>query len=153
MGGISLLIGQGIGRWGNFMNQEAFGTNTDAPWGMWSKKIAATIIQDCQLLMEKGITMDPNKPVHPTFLYESLWCLIGFLILLYYYKKFRKFSGQFFFEGAMVRAGQNDNRGFRTDSLYIAHDYKSFSDSLLYARLPCAVYSVHSQIYEASQAH
>lgn len=34
MGGISLLIGQGIGRWGNFMNQEAFGTNTDAPWGM-----------------------------------------------------------------------------------------------------------------------
>ena len=38
MGGISLLIGQGIGRWGNFMNQEAFGTNTDAPWGMWSRK-------------------------------------------------------------------------------------------------------------------
>ena len=96
MGGISLLIGQGIGRWGNFMNQEAFGTNTDAPWGMWSKKIAATIIQDSQLLAEKGIAMDPNKPVHPTFLYESLWCLIGFLILYDINKKFRYISGQRF---------------------------------------------------------
>ena len=157
MGGISLLIGQGIGRWGNFMNQEAFGTNTDAPWGMWSKKIAATIIQDSQLLAEKGITMDPNKPVHPTFLYESLWCLIGFLILYVIYKKFRKFSGQLFPRlRRVVRAGQNDNRGLQNrQPLYRTHDYKSFAGSLgrAYARLPCAVYSVHSQIYEASQAH
>ena len=122
MGGISLLIGQGIGRWGNFMNQEAFGTNTDAPWGMWSKKIAATIIQDSQLLAEKGITMDPNKPVHPTFLYESLWCLIGFLILYVIYKKFRKFSGQLFLGyGAWYGLGRMIIEGFRTDSLYIAH--------------------------------
>ena len=122
MGGISLLIGQGIGRWGNFMNQEAFGTNTDAPWGMWSKKIAATIIQDSQLLAEKGITMDPNKPVHPTFLYESLWCLIGFLILYVIYKKFRKFSGQLFLGyGAWYGLGRMIIEGFRTDSLCIGN--------------------------------
>ena len=42
MVGMSLLIGQGIGRWGNFANQEAFGTNTDLPWGMWSSKVSPT---------------------------------------------------------------------------------------------------------------
>ena len=89
---------------------------------MWSKKIAATIIQDSQLLAEKGITMDPNKPVHPTFLYESLWCLIGFLILYVIYKKFRKFSGQLFLGyGAWYGLGRMIIEGFRTDSLYIAH--------------------------------
>ena len=43
---MSLLIGQGIGRWGNFANQEAFGTNTDMPWGMWSEKIARYITEN-----------------------------------------------------------------------------------------------------------
>ena len=120
MGGISLLIGQCIGRWGNFMNQEAFGTNTDAPWGMWSKKIASSIIQDGELLAEKGITMDPYKPVHPTFLYESLWCLIGFVILYIIYKRCRKFSGQLFLGyGAWYGLGRMIIEGFRTDSLYI----------------------------------
>lgn len=122
MGGMSLLIGQGIGRWGNFMNQEAFGTNTDAPWGMWSKKIAETIIQDSQLLAEKGIEMDPYKPVHPTFLYESIWCLVGFLILFVIYKKCRKFSGQLFLGyGAWYGLGRMIIEGFRTDSLYIGN--------------------------------
>lgn len=121
MGGISLLIGQGIGRWGNFMNQEAFGTNTDAPWGMWSKKIASSIIRDSALLAEKGIEMDPYKPVHPTFLYESIWCLLGFLVLFIIYKKFRKFSGQLFLGyGAWYGLGRMIIEGFRTDSLYIA---------------------------------
>lgn len=66
--------------------------------------------------------MDPNKPVHPTFLYESLWCLIGFLILYVIYKKFRKFSGQLFLGyGAWYGLGRMIIEGFRTDSLYIAH--------------------------------
>ena len=58
--------------------------------------------------------MDPNKPVHPTFLYESLWCLIGFLILYVIYKKFRKIQRSAFPRlRRVVRAGQNDNRGLQ----------------------------------------
>ncbi len=122
MGGISLLIGQGIGRWGNFMNQEAFGTNTDAPWGMWSKKVAADIYANQAELAARGIEMDPSKPVHPTFLYEFLWCMLGFLILFVIYKKFRKFSGQLFLGyGAWYGFGRMIIEGFRTDSLYIAN--------------------------------
>ena len=82
MAGMSLLIGQGIGRWGNFMNQEAFGTNTDLPWGMRSEKTMDYILSNQDVFAEKGISMDPGGYVHPTFLYESLWCLIGFAILL-----------------------------------------------------------------------
>ncbi|MBQ7654776.1 MAG: prolipoprotein diacylglyceryl transferase [Clostridia bacterium] len=118
--GMSLLIGQGIGRWGNFMNQEAFGTNTDLPWGMWSEKIADYISQNQSTFAEKGITMDPMKSVHPTFLYESIWCLIGFAVLYIICKKFRKFSGQLFLTyGVWYGAERAVVEGFRTDSLYI----------------------------------
>lgn len=116
--GMSFLIGQGIGRWGNFANQEAFGINTDLPWGMYSEKTEAYLTS----LVRSGtvLKVDPTKPVHPTFLYESLWCLLGFVLLYIICKKFRKFSGQIFlcygvwygFERAIVE-------GLRTDSLYI----------------------------------
>lgn len=122
MGGMSLLIGQGIGRWGNFMNQEAFGTNTDAPWGMWSKKVAMDMMESQASLAERGVYIDPMKPVHPTFLYEFLWCMIGFVLLYIVYKKFRKFSGQLFLGyGAWYGLGRMIIEGFRTDSLYIAN--------------------------------
>ena len=55
----SIALGQAIGRWGNYFNQEAHGTETDLPW---------------------AILVDGVK-VHPTFLYESIWCLILFLVL------------------------------------------------------------------------
>ena len=93
---MSLLIGQGIGRWGNFANQEAFGTNTDMPWGMWSEKIARYITENSYKLSANGITMDPERAVHPTFLYESVWCLLGFVVLYIITRKARKFSGQIF---------------------------------------------------------
>lgn len=97
---LGFLIGQGIGRWGNFMNQEAFGTPTDLPWGMVSENTG-------------------NIAVHPCFLYESLWCLLGFVLLHFFSKKFRKYDGQIFllymvwygFERMIVE-------GLRTDSLY-----------------------------------
>lgn len=97
---LGFLIGQGIGRWGNFMNQEAFGTPTDLPWGMVSENTG-------------------NIAVHPAFLYESLWCLLGFVLLHFFSKKFRKYDGQIFllymvwygFERMIVE-------GLRTDSLY-----------------------------------
>ncbi len=120
LAGMSLLIGQGIGRWGNFMNQEAFGTNTDLPWGMKSGKTMDYILSNMETFSEKGITMDPEGYVHPTFLYESLWCLIGFAILYLIMRKFRKFSGQIFLcYGIWYGIGRTIFEGLRTDSLYV----------------------------------
>lgn len=120
--GMSVLIGQGIGRWGNFTNQEAFGTNTELPWGMWSEKISDYINLNYATLSANGIDMDASKPVHPTFLYESVWCLLGFLILYIVCKRFRKFDGQIILGyGVIYGLERTVVEGLRTDSLYIAH--------------------------------
>lgn len=116
--GMSFLIGQGIGRWGNFANQEAFGTNTDLPWGMYSVKTEAYLTH----LVAEGtdIAVKPSLPVHPTFLYESLWCLLSFVILFIVCQKFRKFSGQIFLGyGFLYGLERAVVEGLRTDSLYI----------------------------------
>ncbi len=73
------LLGQSVGRWGNFFNIEAYGTSTNLPWGMVSNRIDFA-----------------NCSVHPTFLYESIWCFLGF-ILLNFFKKRRHFDGELFF--------------------------------------------------------
>lgn len=114
--GMSLLIGQGIGRWGNYANQEAFGCNTNGSYGMWSEKIADYIIRHQDEL--PGV--DPMKPVHPTFFYEFVWCMVGLLLLYIICKKFRKFSGQIFLcYGIWYGTGRTIIEGLRTDSLYI----------------------------------
>ena len=118
--GMSFLIGQGVGRWGNFANQEAFGVNTELPWGMYSEKTRAYLAE----LVASGstIAVDPAKPVHPTFLYESLWCLLGFVILYIICKKARKFSGQIFLcYGVWYGVERTVVEGLRTDSLYIGN--------------------------------
>lgn len=74
---LGFLIGQGIGRWGNFTNQEAFGSPTELPWGMASVNTGGV-------------------PVHPCFLYESIFCLLGFLLLHIFTRKFRRYDGQTF---------------------------------------------------------
>ncbi len=132
--GMSLLIGQGIGRWGNFANQEAFGTNTDMPWGMISEKTTIYLVDHKEELQELGMTVDPYSPVHPTFLYESLWCIGSFLILLFIYKKCRKFSGQLFLTyGLLYGIGRTIIEGFRTDSLYIGDTTLRVSQVLSFA--------------------
>ncbi|MBR3767364.1 MAG: prolipoprotein diacylglyceryl transferase [Clostridia bacterium] len=116
--GMSFLIGQGIGRWGNFANQEAFGTNTDLPWGMYSVKTEAYLTS----LVNSGsdIIVDPKAPVHPTFLYESIWCILSFIILYIVCQKFRKFSGQIILGyGFLYGIERAIVEGMRTDSLYI----------------------------------
>ena len=115
--GMSLLIGQGIGRWGNFANQEAFGINSSGFLGMWSDKIGRYILEHRASLPD----VDPSKPVHPTFLYESLWCLIGFALLYLIMRKAYKFSGQMFLcYGLWYGTGRAIFEGLRTDSLYIS---------------------------------
>ena len=121
VGSLGLLIGQGIGRWGNFFNQEAFGANSEnGLFRMWSVKIRDDIAANQALLLEKGMQVDPDVPVHPTFLYESVWCLALFLILHFVFKKRRKFKGELFL---LYGIGYGLERmvveGLRTDSLYI----------------------------------
>lgn len=100
VGAFGLLIGQIIGRWGNFMNSEAHGGETDLPWRMYIQEI--------------------DQCVHPTFLYESLWNLIGFLLLLAY-RRHKKFHGEVFLLYIVwYGIGRAFIEGMRTDSLYIA---------------------------------
>lgn len=102
---IGFLIGQGIGRWGNFVNQEAFGTLTGSSW--WGMESANTIA-----VLGEGM-------VHPCFLYESIWCLLGVLVLHLISKK-RLFSGQI---SLCYGVWYGFERGFleliRTDSLML----------------------------------
>ena len=120
LGSLGLLIGQGIGRWGNYANQEAFGTNTTMPWGMTSSKVVDYIVSNQALFRAKGIEMSPNVPVHPTFLYESVWCLLGFLVIYIICRKYYKFSGQLILcYGVIYGAERAVVEGLRTDSLYI----------------------------------
>ncbi len=113
------LIGQGIGRWGNFVNIEAFGANTSLPWGMSSSVITDYLTQHEAELEAIGMDIDPNMPVHPTFLYESLWCLLGFAFIAWYTRR-RKFDGELTLLYMMwYGAGRAVIEGLRTDSLMI----------------------------------
>ena len=97
------LIGQSIGRWGNFMNREAFGYETD-------------------IFCRMGLTADgATIYVHPTFLYESLWNAVGFIALhILSKKKPRKFDGQYFLcYLGWYGLGRAWIEGLRSDSLYI----------------------------------
>ena len=103
--GSALILGQVIGRWANFVNREAFGYQTD-------------------IFCRMGLTRRGEETVyvHPTFLYESLWNLIGFLIINFFWLKKgrRKYDGQVFIFYAMwYGAGRSWIEGLRTDSLYI----------------------------------
>jgi phosphatidylglycerol:prolipoprotein diacylglycerol transferase len=113
--GLGLPIGQCIGRWGNFTNHEAFGNNTDSVFGMTSGKIASWIARNYP-----GGELSPDQPVHPCFFYESMWCLLGFIVLHIISKKWRKFDGQIFLMYIVwYGAGRFFIEGLRTDSLYI----------------------------------
>ena len=116
---MGFLIGQSIGRWGNFINVEAFGGNTDLPWGMTSPSITAYLQEHYSELSALGMNVDSTAPVHPCFLYESLWCALGFL-LLFLYRKHRKFDGEIFLMYSVwYGAGRFVIEGLRTDSLTI----------------------------------
>lgn len=102
IGALGLLIGQCIGRWGNFMNAEAYGTQTSLPWGMSINGAAA---------------------VHPTFLYESLWNLIGFILIFTFAQTLQRRSGELFFMYVgWYGLGRAWIEGLRTDSLYLFTD-------------------------------
>ena len=101
LAGLGLLIGQAMGRWGNFFNREAHGGPSTGLFRMG--------------LIENG----EQIYVHPTFLYESVWNLVG-LLLLHFLSKKRKFDGQVFLMYlAWYGLGRVWIEGMRTDSLYL----------------------------------
>ena len=128
MVGMSLLIGQGIGRWGNYANQEAFGGFTYSNFGMMSDKVVDYIQRNPAEFGVEGVSdiasyiAENDLYVHPTFFYESVWCLLGFLVLYITLKKFRKFSGQLFLSyGLWYGLERMIVEGMRTDSLFIGN--------------------------------
>ena len=106
--GPCVLVGQIIGRWGNFVNVEAFGEETTLPWRMGILKS-----------MDGGETFFSEMYVHPTFLYESLWNLLGLILITLLYNK-KKFHGQMFITYMMWYGfGRMLIESLRTDSLMI----------------------------------
>lgn len=108
---IAFLIGQGIGRWGNFMNQEAFGCPTGSSFfGMTSENVVRVF---------KSLGYSATDLAHPCFLYESIWCLSG-AVLLHILSKKRKFSGEIgLYYCIWYGFGRGFNELLRTDSLMI----------------------------------
>lgn len=89
-----VMIAQAIGRWGNFCNGEAYGTPTALPWRMCSDSFAQRLYGMGLIDAETARQMlDGTLGVHPTFLYESLWNVIGFVLINLVYKK-KRFDGQ-----------------------------------------------------------
>jgi phosphatidylglycerol:prolipoprotein diacylglycerol transferase len=118
---LGFLIGQCIGRWGNFFNREAFGAETDFFLGMGLKLTAS------------GESASEFHFYHPTFLYESVWNALGF-VLLHFLSKKRKYDGQIALGYvAWYGLGRAIIEGLRTDSLY----WGSFRVSQLLAAITC----------------
>jgi phosphatidylglycerol:prolipoprotein diacylglycerol transferase len=117
---VYLPLGQAIGRWGNFFNQEAFGVNTNLPWGMYSNGTEAYIRSLSGVERSLLPTLNPSQPVHPTFLYEFIANLIIFVILLQVRKRSKRpyttMATYFLFYGSVRFLVE----GLRTDPLYIA---------------------------------
>ena len=118
---LGFLIGQSIGRWGNFFNREAFGEETNS-------------------FLRMGLLNSSTGQVeyhHPTFLYESVWNAIGF-VLLHFLSKKRKYDGQIALGYcAWYGLGRAIIEGLRTDSLYIGNT--NLRVSQLLAALSCVV--------------
>ena len=115
-----LFIGQLIGRWGNFMNVEAYGGATALPWRMCGSSIAADMLRK-GLVDQAGYEaiLSGALGVHPTFFYESAWNFVG-LIVVYLMGKRRRFDGEcFLFYFFWYGLGRTWIEGLRTDSLYL----------------------------------
>lgn len=118
---VALVLGQAIGRWGNFFNREAFGGYTD---GLFAMQLPLNAVYSWDVtpeMLEHLQTVGGVQyiQVHPTFLYESVWNL-GVLIFLLLYRKHRKFQGEIFLLYLLgYGLGRAWIEGLRTDQLWI----------------------------------
>lgn len=120
---LGLLVGQILGRWGNFFNMEAFGGYTDSLFAMQIKRELVNPSMITKDLIDHIVYVGeiPYIQVHPTFLYEAFWNLLVLCFLLWYRKK-KRFNGEIFFIyiGA-YGLGRAFIEGLRTDSLLIPY--------------------------------
>ena len=115
--GLGLLIGQSVGRWGNFFNREAFGSYCDNLFAMRLPESCLNGLSDSAVTELKEKAVNGFVQVHPTFLYESVWNAVG-LLLIHFLSKKRKFDGQvFLYYLAWYGLGRMWIEGLRTDSL------------------------------------
>lgn len=118
---LGLVAGQMIGRWGNFFNREAFGEYTD---GLLAMRLPLDAVRSSDVTELMRRNMETVKgvsyiQVHPTFLYESLWCMMVLLLLLLY-RRHKKFDGEvFLFYLLGYGLGRVWIEGLRTDQLLI----------------------------------
>jgi len=116
----TIALGQAIGRWGNFFNREAFGTYTDSLFAMQIRLDSAGGVID-ETIMDHLVTIDGTDyiQVHPTFLYESVWCLLLFVLIMVF-RRYQKYHGEVLL---WYLCGYGLERffveGLRTDSLMI----------------------------------
>ena len=119
--GLGLVAGQMIGRWGNFFNREAFGEYTN---NLFAMKLPVDAVRgsDITELMRKHMEQVDGVSyiqLHPTFLYESLWCLMVLVIMLIY-RKYKKFDGEVFLVYMLgYGIGRAWIEGLRTDQLLL----------------------------------
>lgn len=119
--GLGLVLGQAIGRWGNFFNREAFGEYTDSLFAMKLPVDAVRTSDITELMKEHIETVDGIAfiQVHPTYLYESVWCLLVLAVMLLY-RKHKKFEGEVFLIYLLgYGLGRVWIEGLRTDQLWI----------------------------------
>lgn len=128
---VGFLLGQACGRWGNFFNQEAFGSAipNQAQWGMLSDAVTTKL--------------GPGITAHPCFFYESMWCILGAILIHFLVVNKRRFSGEVaLWYGVWYGSGRFFIEGLRTDSLYINVLERSFRVSQLLSAavvLICAI--------------
>ena len=123
----AVMMAQAIGRWGNFTNVEAFGGPTTLPWRMCGKRITDNFIYKGLIdVKDIGLLESGEIGAHPTFLYESLWNIIGFIAIYFLFvrrKKLHKIDGQIFYCYLIwYGLGRFWIEGLRSDSLYLIKD-------------------------------
>lgn len=120
-----LIIGQAIGRWGNFLNQEAYGSlisNASLQWfpfGVYIENSHFTSDAISQLITVFGTSNVTGAWFYATFFYESIWCLLGFVFLILLYKKTNKLGLCTSFYFAFYGLGRFFIEWLRTDSLFL----------------------------------
>ena len=114
-----IMLAQGIGRWGNFMNGEAFGAETEI---------------FCRMGINNLLTGGRTIYVHPTFLYESLWNILGFVLIFFLVRRIKQYDGQIFFiTCGWYGLGRMFIEGLRADSLYTTIGTLTFRTSQVLA--------------------
>ncbi len=130
----AVMLGQIIGRWGNFINAEAYGWSSGVDTLPWRMELDNVVVDGQRL---------GTAAVHPTFLYESLWNLIGLAIIVFIVYRKKKFNGQVFFAYlGWYGLGRAYIETLRADSLYLVGELK-FS---VFVGIACVIAAIIGEI-------